>query len=145
MALKRFNVGAQAPILGVIMPRPKKTLTGDQAAQVEALAAYLTQEQIADYFGIARNTFARIVAEDETVFERYKRGKAKAIGTAAKTVLDAIRDGNLTAAFFYLKTQAGWRETGDGAGDSDSPPLNISFSVSKPVAEIEVTRGKARA
>lgn len=127
------------------MPRPKKTLTAEQAIQVEALAAYLTQDQIADYFGIARNTFARIVNEDGDVFERYKRGKAKAIGSAAKTVLDAIRDGNLTAAFFYLKTQAGWRETGETAGDSDSPPLSIKFSVAQPVGEVEVTRGKPRA
>lgn len=127
------------------MARPKKSLTVEQAAQVEALAAYLTQEQIADYLGIARNTFARIVDEDPLVYERYKRGKAKAIGTAAKTVLDAIRDGNLTAAFFYLKTQAGWRETGETGNDTDSPRLNITFSVAKPVADVEVTRGKARA
>lgn len=45
------------------------------------------------------------------VRERYKKGKAKAIGAVAQGLLQQARDGNTTAAMFYLKTQAGWRET----------------------------------
>ena len=45
------------------------------------------------------------------VLERYKRGQAKAIGSVAQSLLMQAREGNLTAAIFYLKTRAGWRET----------------------------------
>ena len=40
------------------MGRRAKKLTADQKAQVEALAAYLSQDQIADYLGITRPTFS---------------------------------------------------------------------------------------
>jgi IS30 family transposase len=91
--------------------RKPKTLTDEQRAQVEALAAYLTQEQIADYFGIARNTFLAMMERDENISERYKRGKARAIGAVAQSLIQQARDGDKVAAMFYLKTQAGWRET----------------------------------
>lgn len=91
--------------------RPAKTLNDEQRAQVEALAAYLSQEQIADYFGLARNTFAAMIERDPDISERYKRGKAKAIGAVAQGLIQQAREGNMTAAIFYLKTQAGWRET----------------------------------
>ena len=91
--------------------RPAKTLTDEQRAQVEALAAYLTQEQIADYFGISRNTFTAIMEREPDVSERYKRGKAKAIGAVAQGLIQQARNGDKVAAKFYLKTQAGWRET----------------------------------
>lgn len=92
------------------MGRKPKTLTDEQKAQVEALAAYLSQDQIADYFGTTRPTFAAMIERDEEISLRYKRGKAKAIGTVAQGLLQQARDGNMTAAIFYLKTQAGWRE-----------------------------------
>ncbi len=93
------------------MGRKPKTLTDEQAVQVEALAAYLSQDQISDYFGITRPTFAAMIERDPEIALRYKRGKAKAIGTVAQGLLQQARDGNITAAIFYLKTQAGWRET----------------------------------
>lgn len=92
------------------MARPPKTLDSEQAAQVEALAAYLSQDQIADYLGITRVTFAAIIERDADVSMRYKRGKAKAIGAVAQNLIRKARDGDTTCMIFYLKTQAGWRE-----------------------------------
>jgi IS30 family transposase len=86
-------------------------LTNEQTIQVEALAAYLSQDQIADYLGIARNTFSAIMDRNEDVFARYKKGKAKAIETMAKGLIQQGIEGNTTAQIFYLKTQAGWKET----------------------------------
>lgn len=91
--------------------RPPKTLTDEQRAQVEALAAYLTQEQIADYFGIGKTTWFAMLEREPEISERYKRGKAKAIGAVAQSLIQQARDGDKVAAMFYLKTQAGWRET----------------------------------
>ena len=52
------------------MARKPKTLTDEERAQVEALAAYLSQEQIADYFGMARNTFAAICEREPDIYAR---------------------------------------------------------------------------
>ena len=93
------------------MGRKPKTLTDEQRAQVEALAAYLTQEQIADYFGIGKTTWFAMLEREPEISERYKRGKAKAIGAVAQSLIQQARDGDKVAAMFYLKTQAGWRET----------------------------------
>lgn len=92
------------------MARPRIILSEDQCREVETLAALLNQDQIADYFGIARNTFRAICNRDEEVLARYKKGKAKAIAHVANGLLQKARAGDTTSAIFYLKTQAGWRE-----------------------------------
>lgn len=91
--------------------QPQKTLTPEQVAEVSTLAAVLNQDQIADYFGISRPTFAAICERQPEVFLQYKKGKARAIGTVAKGLLQKAREGDTASAIFYLKTQAGWRET----------------------------------
>ena len=82
-----------------------------QRREVETLAALLNQEQIADYLGICRRTFQAILERDEEVAARYKRGKAKAIAHVANGLLQKARSGDTASSIFYLKTQAGWRET----------------------------------
>ena len=93
------------------MAKPRTELTDKQAAQVEALAAYLSKQQIADYLGVSRVTFDAILERDEVVSLHYKKGKAKAIANVAQGLVKKAIDGNMTAAIFYLKTQAGWKET----------------------------------
>lgn len=98
---KKVNKGGRPPI----------TLTDEQVAQIEALGSVLSIEQIADYFGISKTTFYAIMERQPEVSERYKKGKAKAIGSVAQGLLQQAKSGNTSAAMFYLKTQAGWRET----------------------------------
>ena len=93
------------------MGRKPKELTEEQTVQVEALAAYLSQDQIADYFGISDRTFREMMGRDPSISSAYKRGKAKAIGSVAQGLLQKARAGDTASAIFYLKTQAGWRET----------------------------------
>jgi len=92
------------------MSRPRKTLTAAQVTEVETLAAVLNQEQIADYFGFSQDTFQRMMERDSEVLRSYKRGKAKAIGSIAGNLIGQAKKGNVAAAIFYLKTQAGWKE-----------------------------------
>ena len=66
------------------MAKPRTELTDKQAAQVEALAAYLSKQQIADYLGVSRVTFDAILERDEVVSLHYKKGKAKAIANVAQ-------------------------------------------------------------
>ena len=90
------------------MGRRPKTLTPEQKAQVEALAAFLSKEQIADYFGVARNTFTAIMEREPDVAERFARGRARAIGAIAKGVIDRAQNGDQRSAEFYLERVGGW-------------------------------------
>lgn len=110
--------------------RPIIELTDEQVIQVKALAQYLSKEQIADYLGVARNTFDAILERDDKVFEHYKKGKATAIANVAKGLVQQAIEGNMTAAIFYLKTQAGWRETEIAADDTNAAkPVTVNIEV----------------
>ena len=89
----------------------KITLTDEEKIMVEALAAYLTKEQIGDYLGISRQTMTALIQRDPEVQMRVNKGKAKAITKVAQGLLQKALSGDTTCAIFYLKTQAGWRET----------------------------------
>lgn len=91
--------------------RPKTELTAKQAGQVEALASVLNIQQIADYFGISEKTFDRILERDPNVLSLYKKGRQKAVKDVGKGLLQKAKEGNIVAQMFYLKTQAGWKET----------------------------------
>jgi predicted DNA-binding protein (UPF0251 family) len=93
------------------MPPKPIVLTEIQRQEVETLAALLNQEQIADYLGISRRTFQAILDRDPEVAARYKKGKAKAIAHVANGLLQKARSDDTVSSIFYLKTQAGWRET----------------------------------
>ena len=99
--------------------RPLIVLTDEQRSELETLAAVLNVEQIADYFGISRRVFYDIMERDEEVSPQYKKGKAKAVGFVAQNLIQKARSGDLGAQIFYLKTQAGWKETQrlEGAGN----------------------------
>lgn len=91
--------------------RPATELTKEQIQEVQTLSAVLNQSQTADYLGIPYRTFQAILSRDEKVSASYKKGKAKAISNVANDLLQQTREGNTAAMMFYLKTQAGWRET----------------------------------
>jgi hypothetical protein len=109
------------------MSRPHITLTDAQRAEVETLAAVLNAEQIADYLGFGRTTFFALLNRDQDLAERYKRGKARAIGAVAQSLVTKARAGNVTAMIFFLKTQGGWRETVDVAV---APPSESQIDLS---------------
>lgn len=109
------------------MSRPHITLTDAQRAEVETLAAVLNAEQIADFLGFGRTTFFSLLKRDEDLAERYKRGKARAIGAVAQSLVTKARAGNVTAMIFFLKTQGGWRESVDVAV---APPSESQIDLS---------------
>ncbi len=91
--------------------RPLVVFDEKQIIQVESLAAVLNKTQLADYFSIGETTLREIEQRQPEVSEAYKRGKSKAIGNVAKNLISQAQAGNVSAAIFYLKTQAGWKET----------------------------------
>lgn len=93
------------------MGHPTRILSEAEKAEVETLAAVLSSEQIADYLGMGRRTFYSLMQGDEDIAARYKRGRARAVGAVAQSLIAKARAGNITAMIFFLKTQGGWRET----------------------------------
>ena len=91
--------------------RPEKTLDEDQIELVSGLSAVLTKGQLADYFGMCENTFREIEARQPEVNEAYKKGRASQIATIAQNLVGKALDGDTSSMMFYLKTQAGWKET----------------------------------
>lgn len=75
--------------------------------QVKSLAAVgVSQVQIATLLGITDDTFRKYYNEV------FNQAKIQAIGMVAGTLFTkATKDKDLGAAIFYLKSQAGWRET----------------------------------
>jgi hypothetical protein len=107
--------------------RPAKTLSEKQRGEVETLAAFLSIEQLADYFGIGRTTFYALAEKDPEILEHYKRGKSKAIAHIAQGLIQKARAGDTTSAIFFLKTQARWRETErHEITGADGGPLELS-------------------
>ena len=91
--------------------RPMVEFGADDTAMVERLASVLTKGQLADYFGISETTFREIERRQPEVSDAYKKGKGKAIAGVAGNLINQAQNGNVAAAIFYLKTQAGWRES----------------------------------
>jgi IS30 family transposase len=65
----------------------------------------MTQEQIAVLIGKSVDTLGRRCREDLDV------GLAEAIAKVAGSLVQKALGGDTTCAIFYLKTQAGWKET----------------------------------
>lgn len=103
--------------------RPLVVLSPEQIAEVQTLSAVLSQEQIADYFGIGRTTFHEVMKRQPEVSEQYKKGKAKAIASVASNLITSAREGNTASQIFYLKTQAGWKE--QEVQTNELPAINI--------------------
>lgn len=117
------------------MARPRKDITNEQVAQIEKLAAVLTQEQIGDFLGMSDRTLRRRLLDDERVLSAYQKGRAASIAGVATNLLKQARDGNTTAAIFYLKTQAGWKETAaHEISGRDGVPLGISVTLVRPAS-----------
>lgn len=108
--------------------------------QVESLAANgLTQEQIAAALGISESTLTKRKKENTDFTDAIKRGKAKGIALVTNKLMESIKGGNMTAMIFFLKTQAGWKETNvqehTGANGTALQPPVFNFNPVKPKDE----------
>lgn len=117
----------------------------DVAARVERLAALgMTQEDAGYILGCVRETIQRHYAE------AWKRGKAKAKAAVATKLYEKAMSGDSASIFFFLKTQAGWRETqhvdntsSDGSM-SPKPAVNVDLSNLTPEQVAKMARAAFR-
>lgn len=101
----------------------KVELTDEERKLIEKWAGELNQTQIADLLDISDKTFRAILKRDRAARSAYKRGKASATQEIAHSLIKEAKGGNISAAIFYLKTQAGWRE--ETQATIDLPVLQI--------------------
>lgn len=91
--------------------RPMFVFDDDQIEAITGLAAVLNKSQLAGYFGISETTFLECEKRQPAVSVAYKKGRNLKISQVANNLVTKALDGDTTAAMFYLKTQAGWKET----------------------------------
>ena len=91
--------------------RPIVVFTEEQTLELGALSSVLNKTQLSDYFGISHTCLLAIEERQPEVLLAYKKGKMKAIASIGSNLLSQAKSGNTAAAIFYLKTQAGWKET----------------------------------
>lgn len=79
--------------------------TNEDKEKIEELAGLgLTNEQIAKYYKVCLNTLLKNCSIE------LELGKAKGLSIVTGELMKAIKNGNVTAMIFYLKTQARWKE-----------------------------------
>ena len=108
--------------------------TKEGVAKVFELAGRLTAEDIAGYFGIFKNTFYKILERQPEAIEAFFKGKSHAVNTVSEALYrKAIGEtdiGDTTAATFYLKAFAGWK-------DANIHDVTLNTVVSTPLTEEE--------
>lgn len=104
--------------------RPRIELTDTQLKELKILAPICTIDEIADYFGIAKDTFRQIKIRDEEVFSIYKKGRVQAKGIMGGALFRRGVAGDTTAAIFYMKTQGGWSSANDSLGRDDQSTID---------------------
>ena len=91
------------------MGRPPHEPTDQTRRTVEGMSAYgIPQEEISKVIGIDRNTLMKYYREELDTAKA--RANAKVAESLYKKAL-ANDSGSVTAAIFWLKTRAGWKET----------------------------------
>jgi hypothetical protein len=116
-------------------PKPR-VFTKREIKKMETLGEVLSREQIAAYFKMSKAGFYNALNRQPEAMEALDKGRAQAIHDVAKGLLTKARDGNLSAAIFYLKSQAGWRETSDVHNNvSGEMSITIQTGVPRPDAD----------
>ena len=112
---------------------PVIALNEDDIEKVEKMAAVLTQDQIADYFGFTAKTLRNIMKRQPEVRTAYNRGKALAIMDVANNLVIKAQEGDVQAAKFFLSHQAGWSEkTKTEITGADGEDLKWTIEVVRP-------------
>ena len=86
--------------------KPYIKYSPEVAAKIEHLAALgMTQADVGYILGFSEDTISRHYPE------AWAKGKAVAKAKVAGKLFEKAMSGDGASIFFYLKTQAGWRET----------------------------------
>ena len=97
--------------------------TDDLRRQVRNLAALgVPHREIAPFVGISPPTLRKHYAVE------LQRGKWEANAKVAQSLYQQATNGNVTACIFWLKAQAGWRDSDVVVEGEDGSGVNIIFA-----------------
>lgn len=86
--------------------------------------------------------------DDKTLRKYYRReldlAKHQANAQVGGALFNKAVKGDTAAAIFWLKTQAGFRESKEDFSNEPAQPLNVTFQVRNAVDEITVTNAKPK-
>ena len=89
-------------------------ITPELIEQAETLAAQgMTQVQIALALGMGESTLYEKMEKYPEFSEAIKSGKAQGIALVTEKLLEKVMGMDTTIILFYLKCQAGWRDSQD--------------------------------
>jgi len=89
-------------------------ITKEIIDQAETLAAQgMTQVQIALALGMGESTLYEKMEKYPEFSEAIKSGKAQGIAMVTEKLLEKVMGMDTTSILFYLKCQAGWRDSQD--------------------------------
>ena len=92
--------------------KPIYEITPELCKRVQNYASRgLNKQQICHCLGISDETLANYEKKSLEFMEAIKRGKALGIANMADRLMQQADSGNVAATIFYLKSQAGWKET----------------------------------
>ena len=91
--------------------RPPFKITKEVLRKAEGFASRgMTQMQIADALGINYDTLMKYKNLNTDFLEAIKAGQAKGIAEITNALFNQGKNGNTSAAIFYLKNRAGWAD-----------------------------------
>lgn len=91
-------------------PKPCWEVTSDVIRKIEEMSGLMKQEEMWNYFGVCKDTWYDRKNKHPEMAEAIKRGKPKKKMFVASSLMNQIKNGNVAAMIFYLKTQGGWSE-----------------------------------
>lgn len=93
--------------MGLRGPKPWEPSAEDVAKIKLHAGLGMTQEQCARLVGVCDKT----LRGNEAAQSAFEEGKAQTIARVAGSLVKKALNGDTASAIFYLKTQAGWKET----------------------------------
>jgi hypothetical protein len=89
--------------------RPRIELTDAQLEELKILSVTCTLDEIADYFGITRETFRQMRIRDEEVSSHYKKGLINAKKMVGNKIFKrAVLSDDLTAQIYWMNHRGRW-------------------------------------
>ena len=117
----------------------KFRVTPEILNEVQILAGRgLTINQISDYYGISNKTFHLHKKNNPELEVAFRKGKCKTISFVAGKLIEHIKNDNIPATIFYLKTQGGWTDASTVQLNEPIEHSELTINVNDPIEAAKV-------